>query len=200
MCGQRIRPACDRDRQPRPIQCRANWQIRERDCCPSRQRPQRPRAMGAPRLLLQPASCPDDPHPLTFSHLSTTTPGSDWRPPAEYIHEHVLRQTVTKVANYLRVNSASKAYSAARDAGSGSCRPAATASSRNDLTAASESSAAVLVPSAGSFLRTSAGAVMIWQPMASASTTLNTSRVEAQIISTLRVLRARAIASCMIGR
>ena len=41
-----------------------------------------------------------------------------------------------------------------------------------------------LVPIAGSFFSTSAGAVMMWQPIASASITLNTSRVEAQMIST----------------
>ena len=62
------------------------------------------------------------------------------------------------------------------------------------------SMAADFVPIAGSFLSTSAGAVMMWQPMSSASTTLKASRVDAQMISTFRVLRARAIASCIIGR
>ena len=93
-----------------------------------------------------------------------------------------------------------RAHSAAREAGTASCRPAASASSRNDFTASSDSSAAVLLPRLGSFLSTSAGAVMMWQPIASASTTLNTSRVDAQMISMCAVARARATASCIIGR
>ena len=51
---------------------------------------------------------------------------------------------------------------------------------------------------AGSFFRTAAGAVMMWQPTSSASITLKTSRVDAQMTSTFAV--ARATASRMIGR
>ena len=66
-----------------------------------------------------------------------------------------------------------------------------TASSRNALTASSDSSAAVLVPSDGSFLSTAVGAVMMWHCISSASITLKTSRVDAQMISTFVVRRAR---------
>ena len=92
-------------------------------------------------------------------------------------------------------------YSAARTCpGTSSDSLAASASVRNSLTASSESSAPVFDPSAGNFLRTSAGAVMIWQPISSASMTLNTSRVEAQMISTFLVARASLTACRMIGR
>src|SRR5262245_1512108 len=145
------------------------------------------------------------PHVSTVPQAPLLSPSSPstaryfWRLPAQNGNEHVLIQSVTTVHNG-NVESVSSAYSAAREAGTASRKPAATASSRKDFTAARESSAAVLVPSAGSFFRTSAGAVMMWQPIVSASTTLKTSRVEAQMISMLRVLRAQVTASCMIGR
>src|SRR5208282_3322566 len=94
----------------------------------------------------------------------------------------------------------SAGHSAARAAAIGRVSAADTASSRNALTASSDSSAAVLVPSDGSLLSTPAGAVMIWHFISSASMTLKTSRVDAQMISTFVVLRARATASRMIGR
>src|SRR6185312_13866836 len=144
----------------------------------------------SPRTFASPVSVPQSPSTASY----------DWRIARANAFEHVLIQSVTgpqvgPVAAHGRT-----AYSAARAAGTANRRPAATASSRNDFTAPRESSAADFVPSAGSFFSTSAGAVMMWQPIASASTTLKTSRVEAQMISTLRVLRARAMASRMIGR
>ena len=84
--------------------------------------------------------------------------------------------------------------------GTGSVMPAASASSRNATTQSRVRSSPLLVPIAGIFFSTSAGAVMMWQPISSASMTLNTSRVEAQMISMFFVLRARAMASFMIGR
>ena len=97
-----------------------------------------------------------------------------------------------------RISSAAPgvAYSAAREApGNLSDRPAESASSRNARTASSESSASVLVPSAGIFFKTSPGAVMMWHPISSASITLKTSRVDAQMISTFLVVRACSIAA-----
>src|SRR5262245_44777226 len=102
------------------------------------------------------------------SLASPSTLVGDWRPIPSHSLEHVLIQTVT-TADGRRITAF---YSAAREAGTLRLNPAASASVRNAFTASSESSAAVLVPSAGSFLSTSAGAVMMWQPISSASITL----------------------------